>query len=103
MSARTSPVSQKHSGSTTLRWWGSRFVARWVQRPELAAVDRVLSRLLLLASLWSFLALFWLSGRLLRELLLAEPDVYTALKTVLRPPTISSASSVAPRNGSPAA
>jgi hypothetical protein len=68
------------------RWLVSRFVTTHIQQPKLAAVDRVLSRLLLLATLWSVIAAFFLAGRLLREFFLLRPsleDTYSVLRTGL--------------------
>jgi hypothetical protein len=68
------------------RWLGSRFVTRRIQQPELATMDRVLSRLLLMAAVWSVIAAFCLCGRLLREFFLTRPsldDTYSVLRTGL--------------------
>lgn len=66
-----------------VRWWGSRFVTEWMQRTQLAAVDRVISRLLLLALLWSAFAGFWLAGWRLYERITGHErwvvETYTAL------------------------
>jgi len=69
-----------------VRWLGSRFVTRRIQQPEQAAMDRVLSRLLLMVALWSVIAAFFLAGRLLREFFLMRPsleDTYSVLRTGL--------------------
>src|SRR6218665_284180 len=71
-----------------LRWLGSRFATLWIQRTEWAMVDRVISRLLLLACFWSALSLVWLVGRLLHEFLLLHSQagakhLYTSLQTGL--------------------
>lgn len=58
-----------------LRWFGSRFTTAWMQRTERAAVDRVISRLLLMAVFWSAISVLWLAGRLLRELILTQPSM----------------------------
>lgn len=51
----------------TLRWLGSRFMTPWMQSTTLAALDRVIRRLLQLAILWSFFAAFWMAGWLLHD------------------------------------
>ncbi|HEX5754619.1 MAG TPA: patatin-like phospholipase family protein [Archangium sp.] len=55
-----------------LRWFGSRYVTEWMQRTKLAAVERVISRLLLLAILWSIFAALWVAGGRLHGFILGS-------------------------------
>ncbi|MFL5357700.1 hypothetical protein [Archangium sp.] len=70
-----------------VRWLGSRFVTEWMQRTQMAAVERVISRLLLLALLWSAFAGFWLAGWRLHELITGHQrwaaEAYTALASIV--------------------
>ncbi|ATB36330.1 hypothetical protein CYFUS_001744 [Cystobacter fuscus] len=62
-----------------LRWLSSRFATAWMQRTERAAMSRVISRLLLLASFWSVLSCFWLAGMFFLTSNLME--IYSLLQT----------------------
>ncbi|KFA87087.1 patatin-like phospholipase family protein [Archangium violaceum] len=53
-----------------LRWFGSRFTTEWMQRTKLAADERVISQLLLLAVVWTFFAALWVAGGWLHGLIL---------------------------------
>jgi hypothetical protein len=61
-----------------IRWLGSRFVTEWMQRTQLAAIDRIISRLLLLAMLWSAFAAFWVAGGKLHGLILVSGNPVNA-------------------------
>ncbi|MGZ3460344.1 MAG: patatin-like phospholipase family protein, partial [Archangium sp.] len=62
-----------------VRWLGSRFVTEWMQRTNLAAIDRVISRLLLLALFWSAVTALWLAGWYLWDRVLIAPNPMRAL------------------------
>jgi GNAT superfamily N-acetyltransferase len=56
------------AGVLVLRRWS---LSRWMTQPsqcqKTSASDRILSRLLILAALWSVFSAFWLAGQLIRE------------------------------------
>ncbi|HYO69057.1 MAG TPA: hypothetical protein VEU33_23555 [Archangium sp.] len=56
------------AGVLVLRRWSlSRWMTQQAQCQKTSASDRIISRLLLLAALWSVFSAFWLTGQFLRE------------------------------------